>query len=168
MEIWYLLITEKFLFWSFRQWEIRSFLRQKVDGKLIFTDYLKVLVFNFSVMGNTVFVWVKKLIERWSLLVTEKFLFWTFRWLEIRSYFQPKIWWKDDIWSFWAFHDIPGLGKYGFSRSALQAENAGKTDLCIFFSRHAARFCSTLKVYCYRRRVSKIHENMRTQPAKLI
>ena len=28
-------------------------------------------------MGNTVFFWVKKLIERWYLLVTEKFLFWT-------------------------------------------------------------------------------------------
>ena len=74
------------------------FLSQKVDGNMIFTDYWKVLVLNFSVMGNTVFFWVKKLMERWYLLVTEKFLFWTFRWWEIRSFFQPKSWWKDDIY----------------------------------------------------------------------
>ena len=72
-------------------------LSQKVEGNMIFTVYWKVLVSNFLVMGNTVFFWVKKLIERWYLLVTEKFLFWTFRWWEIRSFFQPKIWWKDDI-----------------------------------------------------------------------
>ena len=108
MEI-YLLITEKFLFWPFREWEIRSlfepkswwkddiywllksscfnlfgngkyglFLSQKVDGKMIFIDYWKGLVLKFSVMGNTVFFWVTKLMERWYLLVTEKFLFWTF------------------------------------------------------------------------------------------
>ena len=51
----YLLNTEKFLFWTFRRWEMRSFFFiQKVHGKMIFTRY------------------------------------------------------------FWAFHDIPGLGKYGF------------------------------------------------------
>ena len=63
MEIWYLLITEKFLFWSFREWEIRPFLRQKVAGKMIFTDYWKVLVLTFSMMGNTSFFWGKKLME---------------------------------------------------------------------------------------------------------
>ena len=67
MEIWYLLITEKFLFWIFWRWKIWSFLRQKVNGKMKFTGYSKVLVLNFSVMGNTVF-------------------------------FQPKSWWKDDIY----------------------------------------------------------------------
>ena len=90
VERWYLLITEKFLFWTFREWEIRSFLRQK-------------------------------LIEKWYLLITEKSLFWatkmplfwTFRWWEIRSFFTQ----KSDVkiiftWSFWAFHDIPGTGKY--------------------------------------------------------
>ena len=66
------------------------FLSQKVDGKMIFTDYWKVLVLNFSMMGNTVFFWVKKLMERWYLLVTEKFLFWTFRWWEIRSFLSAK------------------------------------------------------------------------------
>ena len=98
MEIWYLLTTEKFFFWSFWEWEIRSFLSQKVDGNMIFTDYFKVLVLNFLVMGNTVFFLVKKLMERWYLLVNEKFLFWTFRWWEIRPFFQPKSWWKGDIY----------------------------------------------------------------------
>ena len=116
---------------------------------MIFTDYWKVLVLIFSGMGNRVFSWAKKLMERWYLLITEKFLFWTFRWWEIRSFFESRSWWKDDIywllrsscfelfgdgkyglffsqkvdgkmiftWSFWAFHDIPGPGKYGFSCS---------------------------------------------------
>ena len=66
------------------------FLSQKVDGNMIFTDYWKVLVLNFLVMGNTVFFWAKKLMERWYLLVTEKFLFWNFRWWEIQSFFQKK------------------------------------------------------------------------------
>ena len=59
-EIWYILITEKFLFWTFREWEMRPFLRQKVDEKLVFTDYRKVLVLNFYVMGNTIFFETKR------------------------------------------------------------------------------------------------------------
>ena len=125
------------------------FLSQKVDGNMIFTDYWKVLVLTFSEMGNTVFSWAKKLTEIWYLLITGKFLFWTFWWLEIRSFFESRRWSKDDIywllwiscfelfgdgkyglffsrkvdgkmiftWSFLAFHDISGLGKYGFSPS---------------------------------------------------
>ena len=67
-EIWCLLITGKFLFWTFRWLEIRSFF------------------------------WVKKLMERWYLLVIEKFLFWIFWWWEIRSFFHPKSWLKDYIY----------------------------------------------------------------------
>ena len=51
------------------------FLSQKVDENMIFTDYWKVLVLIFSEMGNTVFFWVKKLMERWYLLVTESSYF---------------------------------------------------------------------------------------------
>ena len=40
------------------------FFESKVDGKMIFTDYWKVLVLNFSEMGNTVFFSAKKLMER--------------------------------------------------------------------------------------------------------
>ena len=74
------------------------FLSQKVDGNMIFTGYWKVLVLTLSEMGNVVFSWAKKLTEIWYLLITGKFLFWTFRWWEIRSFFQPKSWWKDDIY----------------------------------------------------------------------
>ena len=87
-EIWCLLITGKFLFWTFRWLEIRSFFR------------------------------VKKLMERWYLLVTEKFLFWTFWWLEIRSFFSQNVDGKMIFtWSSWAFYNIPGHGKYGFLHS---------------------------------------------------
>ena len=61
---------------------------QEVYGKMIFTVYWEVLVLNFSVMGNMVFFSAKK--------VDGKMIF---------------------TWSFWAFYDIPGPGKYGFSRS---------------------------------------------------
>ena len=98
MKIWYLLITEKFLFWSFREWEIQPFLSQKVDGKMLFTDYGNILVLNFSVIEKTVFFWVEKLMERWYLLTNEKVLFWTLRRWEIRSFFQSRSWWKDDIY----------------------------------------------------------------------
>ena len=74
------------------------FLSQKVDGNMIFTDYWKVLVLTFSEMGNTVFSWAKKLTEIWYLLITGKFLFWTLRWKEIRSFFLPKSCWKSDIY----------------------------------------------------------------------
>ena len=102
------------------------------------------------------YFWAKKLMEIWYLLITEKFLFWSFREWEIRSFFQPRSWWKDDIywllrsscfelfgdgkyglffsqkvdgkmiftWSFWAFHNIPGLGKYCFSCSAVFKDQA--------------------------------------------
>ena len=51
------------------------FLSLKVDVKMIFTDYWKVLVLIFLMMGNTVFFWVKKLMEKmiftdyWKVLV---------------------------------------------------------------------------------------------------
>ena len=64
---------------------------------MIFTVYWKVLVLNFLEMGNTVFFRAKKLIERWFLLIIENFVFWTFRWWEIRSFFQGKSCWKYDI-----------------------------------------------------------------------
>ena len=38
---------KKFLFWDFSEWKIWYFLRQKIDGKMIFTDYWKVLAFTF-------------------------------------------------------------------------------------------------------------------------
>ena len=91
------------------------FLSQKVDGNMIFTDYWKVIVLTFSEMGNTVFSWAKNLTEIWYLLITGKFLFWTFRWWEIRSFFESRSWWKDDI--YWLLtsscFELFGNGKYG-------------------------------------------------------
>ena len=53
------------------------------------------------------FFWVKKLMERWYLLVTENFLFWTFRWWEMRFFFSQKVDGKMKfICSFWAFHIV--------------------------------------------------------------
>ena len=39
----HLLVVEKSLFWAFPWWKMQSFLRQKFNGKMIFTDYWKVL-----------------------------------------------------------------------------------------------------------------------------
>ena len=91
------------------------FLSLKVDAKMIFTDYWKVLVLIFSGIGNTVLFWAKKVMERWYLLIPEKFLFWFFREWEIRSFFQSRSWWKDDIyWLLRSFcFKIFGGGKYG-------------------------------------------------------
>ena len=67
------------------------FLSQKVDGNMIFTDYWKVLVLIFSGMGNTVFFWAKKLMERRYLLITENVFVWTFRWWKIRSFLSQEV-----------------------------------------------------------------------------
>ena len=74
------------------------FLSQKIDENLIFTDYWKVLVLIFSEMGNTIFFCAKKWMERLYLLITEKVLYRTFWWWEIRSFFESRSWWKDDIY----------------------------------------------------------------------
>ena len=71
-----LLSTEKFLFWTFRRWKIRSFFDPKSWWKMIFslacnimfTKYEKVLDLKFLGMENTVFFWSKKLMETWYLL----------------------------------------------------------------------------------------------------
>ena len=67
-------------------------------GRPMFTDYWKVLVLNFPEMGNAVFFEPKKMMETWYLLITGKFLFWTFRRQGRRFFFEPKSWWKDDIY----------------------------------------------------------------------
>ena len=117
---WNIIFSHNFKVLVLKFLEIKNmvFLSQKVDGNMIFTDYWKVLVLTFSEMENTVFSWAKKLTKIWYLLITGKILFWTFRWWEIRSFFSQKV---DEkmifTWSFWAFYDIPGPGKYGSWRS---------------------------------------------------
>ena len=124
------------------------FLSQKVDGKLIFTDYGKVPGLVFLGMGNTVSfepkIDAKMLFTGyWEVLVLN------FSVIGNTVFFESRSWWNDDIywlmrsssfelfdnrkyglflsqdvdekmiytWCFWAFHDIPGPGKYGFSCS---------------------------------------------------
>ena len=84
----------------FRDVKYGLVLSQKVDEKMIFTDYWKVLVLN-SVMGNTVFFSVKKLMERWYLLAlfglsmifkdlgNMLFVQWRSRWRLWRLRFKP-------------------------------------------------------------------------------
>ena len=100
-----LLIAKGPLFWTFVGWKIRSFLSQKSGRNMIFTDYWKIFVLNFSGKGNAAFFetkswwkvgiywlpksssfellcngkyglfWDKKMMERLYLLTTENFLF---------------------------------------------------------------------------------------------
>ena len=72
----------------------------------------------FEIFGNKKCIfWAKTLTERWYLLITEKFLFWTFRWWKIRSFFESRSWWKDDIC--WlprsSCFELFGDGKYDLS-----------------------------------------------------
>ena len=102
--------------------------KPKIDGKITFTDYWKFPVLNFSERGNTVFFWAKNLMEIY-LLITEKFLFWIFRKWEIRFFLSQKVDRKIIFtWSFWGFHDVPGLGKYRFLCS--DEQNLQSLSLC--------------------------------------
>ena len=57
----------------------------------------------------------QKLMERLHLLITENFLYWTFRRGEIRSFFEPKTWWKYIYWLLKSScFEFFGNGKYGF------------------------------------------------------
>ena len=68
--------------------------------------------------------WAKTLTERWTLLITKKFLLWLFWWWEIRSFFESKSWWKDDI--YWllrsSFFKLFGDGKYGLFSAKILME----------------------------------------------
>ena len=88
MERWYLLITGKFLFWTFWRWEIRSFFEPKSSWKDDVYWLLKSSCFEIFEDGKCGLFLSQK--------VDRKMIF---------------------TWSFWDFHDIPGPGKYGFSCS---------------------------------------------------
>ena len=115
------LLMESSCFELFGNGKYGLFLWQKINEKMIFTDYWNALVLNFSGIENTTFFeakswwkddfywllksscfeffrdgicglfWCKKLMERWYLLITEKFLFWAFRWWEIWSFLARKL-----------------------------------------------------------------------------
>ena len=95
------------------------FLSQKVDGNMMFTDYWKVLVLNFKVIGNAVFSLSQEVDGKmiftgyWEVLVLNFSVM-----ANTVFFFSQKVDGKMIFtWSFWVFYDIPGPGKYGFSRS---------------------------------------------------
>ena len=134
IEIWHLLITEKFFFWPFRKWKYDLFFSQKVDGKMIFTDY-------------------------W------KFLFWTFQRRKIRPFLSQEVDGKMIItWFLWAFHDITGFGKYGFSCSVSYQQTcysmikkvSPHRFLFFFLCRAEATSTSFLKLCKFRKYYGKV------------
>ena len=90
------------------------FLSQKVGGK-IFTNYWKVLVLNFSLMGNIVFFLVKKLMEKIIFTDYGQILVLNFSVEENTVFFESRSWWKNDI--YWlqksSWFELLGGGKYG-------------------------------------------------------
>ena len=94
--------------------EVKNVESQKVDGKIVFTDYWKVLVLNFSVIGNTVFFESRSWWKDDIYWLPKSSCFELFGDGKYGLFFSQKVDWKMIFtWSFWPFHDIPGLGKYG-------------------------------------------------------
>ena len=96
---------EYHVYWLLKSWfeffgddKYGSFLSQKVDGNLIFTDYWKILLLNFSGMGNRSFFEPKSWWEDDIYWLLKKVLCWNFRWWEIQSFFDSKSLWRDDIY----------------------------------------------------------------------
>ena len=114
MERSYLLITEKFLFWSFQEREIRSFLSQKVDEKMILTGCWEVLVLNFSVMGNTAFFQLKSWWKYDIYLVFLSFPWYFWTW-EIWFFAQWQLSWLD--WVVPSHSSISVMVKFSISVS---------------------------------------------------
>ena len=137
------------MFWVF--W--RGKICQKVDGNMIFTDYWKVLFLNFSVIVRS---WCKDDIY-WLTRSSCFELFGDGKY----GFFSQKVDGKMMYtWSFWAFHDIPGPGKYDFSCNVL----ALKQNFTIFLlhqikdSRYLSRhtlFFLTRTVTCFFPKVFK-------------
>ena len=80
--------SEKFLFWTFRRWKIRSFFDSKSWCKMIFSsawntmffEYWKVLVLNFSEIGSTVFFDLKSWLKVDFFLVFLNFSWYSSTW----------------------------------------------------------------------------------------
>ena len=108
---WYFLSMEFHVYWLLKSscFELSGdgkysiFSRQKVDGKMMLTDYSNVLVLNHSVIGNTVFSGPKSdgkmiSIDYWKGIVLN------FSEIENMVFFEPKSCWKDDIYLFLLSH----------------------------------------------------------------
>ena len=80
----------KVLVLNFPEMEIRSFFKSKSWWKDDIYWFLEGSCFELFGDGKYGLFLAKKLMERLYLLITEKFLFWTFRREEIWSFFEPK------------------------------------------------------------------------------
>ena len=89
------------------------FLSQKVEGKIIFTNYWKFLFLNFSEMENMVFFEPKSLWRDDTYWLLKSYCFGlSFNWRVNGKMILT--------WSFWAFDDIAEFGKYSFSCSDIK------------------------------------------------
>ena len=171
------------------------FLSQKVDRNMTFTDYWKVLLLTFSEMEIRSFFqpksWWKNDIY-WLL----KVLVLNFSETENTVFFESRSWWKDDnywllksscfklfsdgeyglffsqkvdgkmiiTWFLWAFHDITGFGKYGFSCSVSYQQTcysmikkvSPHRFLFFFLCRAEATSTSFLKLCKFRKYYGKV------------
>ena len=70
---------------------------------------------NFSEIGNTIVFWAKKLMNGDIHYLMKSYYFKLFGDGKYGLFLSQKVGGKMVYtWSFWAYHDIPGLGKYGF------------------------------------------------------
>ena len=86
------------MFRIFWRWKIRSFLSQKVGRNMIFTDYWKVLILNFSGMRNMVFFFSQKVDGKMIFSDNWKDLVLHFSVMGNTFSFSVKSWWKDYIY----------------------------------------------------------------------
>ena len=120
--------------------EMRNMVSQKTDGKTIFTDCWKVLDLNYLKMGNTVYFWQKSWWKNHIQWLLESPCFEPFGDGK-QSFLSQKVDGKVVFpWSFWNFHDIPGLGKYGFLCSAKYKLYQWKDKLSLLLARSEALF----------------------------
>ena len=114
---WNIMFTDnqKVVVLNFLEIKNMLFLSQKVDGKMIFSDYWKFFLLVVSRIGYTVIFWAIKLMERRYLLITEKLFVLNFSVMGIRSFFESRSWWKDDIYCLLrsCCFELFGDGKYG-------------------------------------------------------
>ena len=98
------------------------FLSKKVYGNMIFIDYWKVLVLNFSEMRNTVFFEAERWWKDYNHWLLKRSCFEIFgdgKYIFLSQKADGK---RMFTWSFWAFHDIPGFEKHAFSCSVASLE----------------------------------------------
>ena len=90
---WNIMFTDnqKVVVLNFLEIKNMVFLSQKVDGKMISSDYWKFFLLVFSRIGYTVIFWAIKLMERRYLLITEKLFVLNFSVMGIRSFLSQEV-----------------------------------------------------------------------------